>query len=99
MLSGTDLKVGKKIIYNGQPHEITESAHLKVAMGKGMEKLALRNLITGNTLSNVTCREVDKFEEADVTSSSASYLYNDNTNWYFMNDTNFEQFELSKISL
>ncbi|MDD4151387.1 MAG: elongation factor P [Candidatus Gracilibacteria bacterium] len=95
MLSGSDLKPGKKIIYEGIPHEITAYEHLKVAMGKGLEKVSMRNLVTGNMLSNMTFREVDKFEEADVSSANYEYLYSDGSEYFFMNKDTYDQVSLT----
>lgn len=96
MISGSELKNGKKIIYEGVPHEVTSSEHLKVAMGKWMEKITLRNLVTWNSLSGLTFREVDKFEEAEVSSSNYEYLYSDGTEYFFMNKETYDQVSLSE---
>jgi elongation factor P len=95
MLSWTDLKPGKKIIYEWVPHEIISHEHLKVAMWKWLEKVTLKNLMTWNNLSNLTFREVDKFEEAEVNSSSYEYLYKSWTDFFFMNTKNYEQVSLN----
>ena len=56
-----ELKVGKKIIVDGQPYEVTKSEHLKVAMGKGMEKCTIVNLLNGKSMST-TFHAVDKVD-------------------------------------
>lgn len=90
-----DLKVGKKILIDWVPYEVTKSEHLKVAMGKWMEKTVLVNLLTGNSMTK-TFREVDKVEEANITYSNAEYLYAD-WDWYsFMNTDTFEQVTLQE---
>lgn len=91
MLTGQELKTGNKIIFQWEPYEITNSEHLKVAMGKWLSKVSMRNLKTGNSLSGQTFREVDKFDEADITTSSYDYLYSDGDNFYFMSQSTFEQ--------
>lgn len=95
MLSWSDLKPGKKIIYEGIPHEITAYEHLKVAMWKWLEKVSMRNLVTWNMLSNMTFREVDKFEEADVSSANYEYLYSDWSEYFFMNKDTYDQVSLT----
>jgi len=96
MLSWTDLKPWKKIIFEWEPYEIIAYEHLKVAMWKWLEKVSLKNLITWNVLSNKTFREVDKFEEADVSSASYEYLYSDNVEYYFMNLETYDQVSINK---
>lgn len=95
MISWSELKNWKKIIFEWVPHEVTSSEHLKVAMGKWMEKVTLRNLVTWNVLSGLTFREVDKFEEAEVTSSNYEYLYSDGTEYFFMNKETYDQVSLT----
>lgn len=99
MITGQELKSGNKVIYEWDPYEIVNSEHLKVAQGKGLSKVSMRNLKTGNMLSGQTFREVDKFEEADITVSSYDYLYNDGDNFYFMNQANFEQVQIPTITV
>jgi len=88
-----DVKVGKKILIDGVPYEVLKSEHLKVAMGKGMEKTSLKNLLTGNVVPK-TFREVDKVEIADITYANAEYLYSDNTGYFFMDTDSYEQVQI-----
>ncbi|MFT4540122.1 MAG: elongation factor P [Planctomycetota bacterium] len=61
-------------------------------------KTKMRNLLTGQ-LINESIRSGEKFEEVDLERHKASYLYNDGSTWYFMDDSNFEQFEFAKDAL
>lgn len=99
MLTGQELKTGHKVIYEGVPYEIVDSQHLKVAQWKGLSKVVMKNLITGAQLSNQTFREVDKFEEADISTATYDYLYNDGTNYNFMNTSNYEQVILTEAQV
>lgn len=99
MLTGQELKVGHKVIYEGAPYEILDCQHLKVAQGKGLSKVIMKNLITGAQLSNQTFREVDKFDEADISTSSYDYLYNDGSEYIFMNTTTYEQVGLKQAQI
>lgn len=94
MASMDDVKVGKKIIVDGNPYEVVKAEHLKVAMGKGMEKCTLRNLLTGNTIPK-TFREVDPVEVADIVYTNAEYTYHDGEGFHFMNNETFEEITLS----
>ena len=95
MITGQELKTGNKVIFQNEPYEIVTAEHLKVAMGKGLTKVSMRNLKSGNMLSGQTFREVDKFDEADITTSSYDYLYHDEDNFYFMNLATYEQIQMS----
>lgn len=61
-------------------------------------KTKMRNLVTGQIL-NEAIRSGEKFAEVDLERNSSSYLYNDGSRWYFMDDVTFEQFDLSKDDL
>ena len=89
-----DVKVGKKLLIEGIPYEVVKAEHLKVAMGKGMEKTTLKNLLTGNLIPK-TFREVDKVEVATIDYARAEYLYKDTTAFYFMNTETYDQLELN----
>ncbi len=99
MITWQELKVGNKVIYEGVPYEILDCQHLKVAQGKGLSKVIMKNLITGVQLSNQTFREVDKFDEADISTSSYDYLYNDGTSYNFMNTSSYEQVVLTEAQV
>lgn len=98
MASMDDVKVGKKLLIDGIPYEVIKSEHLKVAMGKWMEKTSLKNLLTGNVVQK-TFREVDKIEMADISSSSAEFLYSDDTDYHFMNTETYDQFSLNNAAI
>lgn len=91
MASMDDVKVGKRIIVDGQPYEVTKSEHLKVAMGKGMEKCVLTNLLNGKTMQT-TFHAVDKVEAADIQMRDADYQYFDGTSYHFMDIQNYESY-------
>jgi len=99
MLFWTELKVWHKVIFEWAPHEIITSEHLKVAMGKGLSKVSMKNLMTWNMLSGQTFREVDKFEEAEISVNNYDYLYNDSEWYHFMNRETYEQVALSKKTM
>ncbi|MBT3729315.1 hypothetical protein HOF65_05195 [bacterium] len=46
-----------------------------------------------------TFSDKDRFAPADITKNEYDYLYNDGENYFFMNNTTFEQVELKKAAL
>ncbi|MBT3726441.1 hypothetical protein HOG21_01760 [bacterium] len=46
-----------------------------------------------------TLSDKDKFAPADISKNEYDYLYNDGENFFFMNNSTFEQVELKKNSL
>lgn len=90
----TDLRPGVKILMDGVPYEVVKGEHLKVAMGKGVEKTILKNLLTGSTIPR-TFRDFDVVEAADVVYQTCEFLYQAADDFHFMNTTDYEQFTLS----
>ena len=95
MYSISDLKVGTIISYDNQPYVIASAQHIKVARGGANLKTKLKNLITGSTLDK-TFSGADKIDEADIERSKANFLYASGSNYTFMDNQSYEQFELDK---
>ena len=89
-----DVKVGKKILVDGIPHEVMKMEHVKVAQGKGLERCVLKNLFTGNSVQR-TFREVDVVEPADIGYLNTEFQYAD-SEFHFMDTDTYEQIDLSK---
>ena len=95
MLEFSDLKLNKIISLNNQPYKIVSAQHSKQARSSAVLRTKLKNLITGDVLEK-TFNGSDKAEEADLERTKASYLYNNQENFYFMDQKTFEQFSLPK---
>ncbi len=93
-----DLRTGVAINLDGQPFIVTTYHHSKQARGTGVMKTTLKNLLTGNTLQK-TFQGNDKIEPAEVRFSKAQYLYNDGSDYYFMDGETYDQFTLPKDNL
>ena len=91
MASMEELKVGKRIIMDGQPYEVVRSEHLKVAMWKGMEKCTIVNLLNGKSMQ-ATFHAVDKVEPADIEMKNADYQYFDGSAYHFMDTDTFDSY-------
>lgn len=93
MLSLTDLKLGTKIVIDGNPYAVTFAEHSKQGRGGAVMRTKLKNLISGNCLDK-TFQGADKIEEAQLSHKSTQFLYADGENAHFMDNTDFEQFTL-----
>ena len=94
MLTLSGIKVGKKIIIEGEPFVVLFAQHSKMGRAGAVLRTKLKNLITGATI-NKTFQGADKIAPAEITTQKAQYLYADGQNHYFMNGDTYEQFELS----
>jgi len=74
MLSHTDLKKGVMIIINNQPYEVLEATPQRYAQRKLMIQTKLKNLVTGNVISQ-TVHQGENFEEAEISKIRTKFLY------------------------
>jgi elongation factor P len=94
MLNATDLKNGAVFKEDNNLYQVITYEHNKMGRGSGTIKVKVRNLRTGSVVekSFITGARVD---EADVEKRKVSYLYNDESSYYFMDPGTFEQFPIS----
>lgn len=95
MLSLTEIKTGKKILFNGEPHLVLEYQHSKTGPMRAVMRTKLKNLLSG-AIIDYTFQGAEKVDEAEVTKSKAQYLYHEGDTFFFMDMENFDQFTLEK---
>lgn len=98
MLSLSDLKLGRFITVDGQPYQIVFYQHIKMARGGAVVKTKLKNLVSGNTLEK-SFSGADSVQEADLSHRQANFLYNQEAEYFFMDNENFEQFSFTQDQL
>lgn len=96
MIDSSNFKRGDCIVHKGAPMTVVHvTFSTPTARGAGViVKTKLRNLLTGQLLIE-SLRAGEKFEEVDLEQHPCSYMYNDGTTWFFMDDETFEQFEFT----
>jgi elongation factor P len=95
MLNLSEIKVGKKIVIEGEPFVVQFSQHSKTGRAGAVLRTKMRNLETGAIISK-TFQGADKFQEAELETKKAQYLYREGDNFFFMNNETYDQFELSE---
>ncbi|MFA5184505.1 MAG: elongation factor P [Patescibacteria group bacterium] len=93
MLNFNEIKTGRVIKLNGEPFIIIKTDHHKMGRGGAVLKVKCRNLINGNILER-TYQGAEKAEEAETETKKANFMYKDKEEAYFMDNTNYEQFNL-----
>jgi elongation factor P len=91
----SDLRKGLKVQIDGDPYLIVECNFVKPGKGQAMYKMRLKNLLR-NTVIDRTLKSGDSMEAADVSEIEAQFLYRQQDTFFFMENTTFEQYELSK---
>lgn len=93
MLSLSEIKTGKKILWEGSPFLVMFDQHSKMGRAGAVLRTKLKNLKTG-AIVNKTFQGSEKVEPAEIEEQSAQFLYRENQVFNFMNNQNFEQFGL-----
>ncbi|MEM7232019.1 MAG: hypothetical protein AAF517_07595 [Planctomycetota bacterium] len=82
--STSDFRKGLRIELDGDPYLVTESEFMKPGKGSAVYRIKCKNLLHGNVVDK-TYRSGDKVKAADVVERPLQYMYNDSTNWFFIN--------------
>ena len=87
-----------RIMVDGEPWAIVDNEFVKPGKGQAFNRVKIKNMLTGKVIER-TYKSGITVEEADVSFKTMQYLYNDGTNWSFMDNTTFEQIEIDKNTL
>lgn len=92
-LSITDLKKGTLFQWEGEPFRVVEYKQKVMGRGGSIVNVRIKSLLDGKVLEK-TFKGNEQLDSADVTSQAVQYLYSDGSNFFFMNEKSFEQFEV-----
>jgi elongation factor P len=91
----SDFRKGIKVQIDGDPYLMVECNFVKPGKGQALYKCKMKNLVRGTMLDR-TYKSGDSLDEADVTTIDAQFLYNQGDQFVFMDNANYEQYELNK---
>ena len=84
------VKVGLKILVDGDPCVIVNTEFVKPGKGQAFTKVKYKNFKT-ERVNEKTLKASDSFEGADVLEKEMQYLYSDGRTYTFMDQETFEQ--------
>ena len=91
-----DIRKGVTFEYNGKGvYTVTEFQHVKPGKGAAFVRTTLKNVVTGQVLSDITFNPTAKLETAQVETRKMSYSYTDGEFYYFMDPESFEMITLN----
>jgi elongation factor P len=93
-LNITDLKKGTIFQLDNVPFRVVDYSQKVMGRGGSIVNVRIKSLLDGKVLDK-TFKGNEQLETADITNQSVQYLYNDGRVFYFMNQSNFEQFEVN----
>ena len=94
MATTNDLKNGMVLKIDGQLLAVIEFQHVKPGKGPAFVRTKLKNVESGKTIDR-TFNAGTKVETASVDKSTMQYLYNDGSNYVFMDTTSYDQIEVT----
>ena len=95
MVSAGDFKNGITVEIEGNIYQIMEFQHVKPGKGAAFVRCTLKNVVTGQVLSDETFNPTAKLETAQVETKKMTYSYTDGEFYYFMD----EEFNLTPLNL
>jgi elongation factor P len=91
-----DIRKGTTFEYNGKGvYTVTEFQHVKPGKGAAFVRTTLKNVVTGQVLSDITFNPTAKLETAQVETKKMQYSYTDGEFYYFMDPDSFEMIPLN----
>ena len=93
MIKAGQIDKGTALLIKGQPFICIEREFVNPGKGSAFVRLKLKSPSTGQVLSE-TMKSQDNAEDITVEDRDIQYLYNDGTNFAFMNVETFDQLEV-----
>ena len=92
---GNEIKPGMIIEHKNDLWSVLKAQHVKPGKGGAFNQVELKGIKKGTKL-NERFRSSDTVERAILDEKKFSFLYEDENNCHFMDQTNFEQIQINK---
>ncbi|HSN96709.1 MAG TPA: elongation factor P [Candidatus Nanopelagicales bacterium] len=86
----SDIRKGLKMMLDGQPYSVIDFQFVKPGKGQAFTRVKIKNMATGAVLER-TFKSGEKLEPADVEERSLQYIYQDGSNFVFMDAQSGDQ--------
>ena len=94
-INATEIRVGMILEHKNDLWEVLKTNHVKPGKGGAFAQVEMKSL-NKNTKLNERFRSSETVEKALLEEVKYNFLYSDDSNFYFMNPSSFEQINLSK---
>ena len=94
-INATEIRVGMILEYKSDLWEVLKTQHVKPGKGGAFAQIEMKSL-NKNTKLNERFRSSETVEKATLEENKFNYLYDDDTDYYFMNPKNFDQINVKK---
>ena len=97
-ISGNEIRVGMLLEYKNDLWLVLKTQHVKPGKGGAFAQVEMKS-VNKNTKLNERFRSSDTLEKASLDEIKFNFLYEDETNYYFMNPKTFEQINIKKDNI
>ena len=94
-INATEIRVGMILEYKNDLWEVLKTQHVKPGKGGAFAQVEMKSL-NKNTKLNERFRSSETVEKASLEEIDYNFLYEDENNYFFMNEKSFEQIEIKK---
>ena len=94
-INANEIRVGMLLEYKDDLWQVLKTQHVKPGKGGAFAQVEMKS-VNKNTKLNERFRSSETVEKASLEETSFSYLYEDESNYVFINPKSFEQIEVKK---
>ncbi len=94
-ISGNEIKPGMLLEHKNDLWEVLKAQHVKPGKGGAFNQIEMKSVNKGTKL-NERFRSSDTVEKASIDEINFHYLYEDEVDYYFINQKSFEQINIKK---
>ena len=94
-INATEIRVGMILEYKNDLWEVLKTQHVKPGKGGAFAQIEMKSL-NKNTKLNERFRSSETVEKATLEETKFNFLYEDDTDYYFMNPKTFDQININK---
>jgi len=94
-INANEIRVGMLLEYKDDLWQVLKTQHVKPGKGGAFAQVEMKS-VNKNTKLNERFRSSENIEKASVEESNFNYLYEDESNYFFMDPKSFEQIDIKK---
>ena len=94
-INAGEIRVGMLLVYKNDLWQVLKTQHVKPGKGGAFAQVEMKS-VGKNTKLNERFRSNEIVEKASLEETKFNYLYEDESNYFFMEPKNFEQIEIKK---
>ena len=94
-INAGEIRVGMLLEYKNDLWQVLKTQHVKPGKGGAFAQVEMKS-VNRNTKLNERFRSSETVEKASLDETNFTFLYDDESNYFFINPVTFEQIEIKK---